>query len=104
MLINQDGLTHAEPDTLTAEGLVLQLQKAEGNDVVLGVKESDAVLRYVTLKAYKFPYIAILWIGTVIMIVGFFISMARRIAANRGGKPKGTPARERTPVSEETVV
>jgi cytochrome c-type biogenesis protein CcmF len=98
MLISKDGATHAEPDTLTAEGLVFRLQKSEGGVAEIGIKESDAVLKYVTLKAYKFPFIAIVWIGTVIMIVGFFISMVRRIRMNRSKKPAGVTKRE--PVEE----
>lgn len=98
MLISKGGAVHAELDTLTAEGLVFQLQKAEGNQAEIGIKESDAVLKYVTLKAYKFPFIAIVWIGTVIMIIGIFISMVRRINMNKSKKTAGVTKRE--PVEE----
>ena len=67
--------THA---LLMAESLVLQLQKTEGNTAQLGVKESNAVLKYVTLKAYKFPFINLVWAGTLIMVIGFFISALHR--------------------------
>jgi cytochrome c-type biogenesis protein CcmF len=83
ILITQGSNRYAQPDTLTAEGLVVQLQNVNGNRAEFGVKESDAVMKYITLKAYKFPYIAIVWIGTVIMILGFLLSMLRRIATNR---------------------
>jgi cytochrome c-type biogenesis protein CcmF len=45
----------------------------------LGVKESDAVMRYITLKAYKFPMINILWVGTIIMFLGFMLSVVYRV-------------------------
>jgi cytochrome c-type biogenesis protein CcmF len=77
ILVNKGGISYVQPDTLTAESVVLQLQKANGNVAELGIKES-VPMQYVTLKAYKFPYIIILWGGTVIMVIGFFISMLYR--------------------------
>jgi cytochrome c-type biogenesis protein CcmF len=72
------------PDSVIAEGLVLQLQKVNAdNSVELGVKESSAVLEYITMKAYKFPYILILWSGVIITAIGIMISMVRRIQLNR---------------------
>jgi cytochrome c-type biogenesis protein CcmF len=77
------------PDTVTAENLVVQLQKVNGpKGVELGIKESDAIMQYVTLKAYKFPFINILWLGTLIMVVGLIMSMVRRIKLNRNGLQK----------------
>jgi cytochrome c-type biogenesis protein CcmF len=74
----------AVPDTIISESLVLQLQKINPDkSVQLGVKESDAVLKYVTLKAYKFPYILFLWLGVGITALGILMSMANRIRLNR---------------------
>jgi cytochrome c-type biogenesis protein CcmF len=50
-----------------------------GKEVKLGLKESNAVMRYITLKAYRFPWINLLWLGTVIMVVGFLLSMWNRM-------------------------
>src|SRR5690606_38970462 len=71
------------PDTVTAESIVLQLNKVDGNKVEIGVKESNSILEYVTLKAYKFPFINLLWGGTIIMVVGLIMSMVRRNKLNR---------------------
>jgi cytochrome c-type biogenesis protein CcmF len=74
----------ALPDTITSEGLVLQLQKVNPDQSIeLGVKESDAVLKFVTLKAYKYPFINLLWFGVIITAIGIIISMLRRIQLNR---------------------
>lgn len=74
----------AIPDTIPSENLVLQLQKVNpDNSIELGVKETSALMKYVTLKAYKFPFIKLLWFGVAITAVGIFISMARRIRLNR---------------------
>ena len=73
----------AVPDTITSESLVVRLQRANPDKTVeLGVKESNSVLEYITLKAYKFPYINILWLGVIIMATGIIISMVRRIRLN----------------------
>lgn len=74
----------AIPDTLMAEGLILQLQKVnEDRSLVIGVKETDAVLKYVTLKAYQYPYIKLLWYGVWVTALGLLISMVYRIQRNR---------------------
>ena len=78
VLINQSGNSFPHPDTLAAESVVWQLQKVDGNSVELGVKESGALTPWVTLKAYKFPFINLVWIGTFIMVIGILISMLYR--------------------------
>jgi cytochrome c-type biogenesis protein CcmF len=71
-------------DTLTAESLVIQLQKVNPDkSMELGVKESSALMKYVTLKAYKYPFINLLWAGILITAIGLLISMAARIRRNR---------------------
>lgn len=77
----------AVPDTLPSEGLILRLEKVNpDNSIELAIKESSAVLEYVTLKAYKFPFINIFWVGIVITAIGILISMVRRIRLNRSEK------------------
>jgi cytochrome c-type biogenesis protein CcmF len=80
----------AVPDTVISQGLVLQLQGVSMADstIQLGVKESDAVLKYVTLKAYKFPYISFLWLGVLITAIGILMSMVHRIRLNRDSARK----------------
>jgi cytochrome c-type biogenesis protein CcmF len=74
----------ALPDTVVSESLIFQLQKVNpDNSIVLGVKESNAVMDYITLKAYKFPFINLLWGGILITAIGITISMVRRIQLNR---------------------
>jgi cytochrome c-type biogenesis protein CcmF len=75
------------PDTLIAESLVLQLQQVNpDNSIKLGIKESNAVMDYITLKAYKFPFIRLLWLGVVVTAIGILMSMVRRIQLNRSSK------------------
>jgi cytochrome c-type biogenesis protein CcmF len=78
ILINKDGMSFPQQDTLTAENLIVQLQKVDGKKVQLGLKESEAIMQYVTLKAYKFPFINLVWLGTILTVIGILISMFHR--------------------------
>ena len=73
-------------DTITAENMIIRLQKVNAdNSVEVGIKESNLLMDYVTLKAYKFPFINVLWLGIVVTAIGIIISMVRRIQLNRRG-------------------
>ncbi|HEY0355860.1 MAG TPA: cytochrome c-type biogenesis CcmF C-terminal domain-containing protein, partial [Flavisolibacter sp.] len=78
-LIKKAGIDYPQPDTLQPENLILQLQKGGDGSIELGMKESDALMEFVTLKAYKFPWINVLWAGTIIMVIGIIISMFKRM-------------------------
>jgi cytochrome c-type biogenesis protein CcmF len=78
VVIEKKGNFFSMMDTVISENLVLTINKAGKDNVELGVKESDSILKYVTLKAYKFPFIRVLWLGIAIMVIGFIVSMRRR--------------------------
>jgi cytochrome c-type biogenesis protein CcmF len=83
-LANAKGEVLALPDTIIAENLVLQFQKINpDNSIELGVKESNAVMKYVTIKAYRYPFILLLWAGVIVTALGILMSMIRRISLNR---------------------
>jgi len=84
-LISKGGSLYPIQDTVTSENLIFQLNKADENAAELGVKESNSIMQYITLKAYKFPFINLLWAGVVIMVAGIIISMVRRVQLNRSG-------------------
>ena len=101
-VINLRGDVYAKPDSLVSESLVLQLQKVEGKKASLGVKESEAVMQYVTLKAYTFPFINLVWLGTLLMVIGFLVSMTWRIQTARKkaiGKGDRIPVEKTEPVA-----
>ncbi len=75
----KDGQPTFKTDTVMQQNLILGLQRAENGTVQLAIKESSSMMRYITLKAYKFPWINLLWLGTVIMVIGFMISMYFRM-------------------------
>jgi cytochrome c-type biogenesis protein CcmF len=74
----KDGSGSVKTDTIMEQNLIFSLER-NGKTVKLGVKESNAVMRYITLKAYRFPWINLLWIGTIVMVAGFLLSMWNRL-------------------------
>jgi len=70
------------PDTVIAQSLIIRFNKladADGGKLELGIKEDKSVQSIITLKVYLFPFINLLWIGIIIMVFGFLISMVQRI-------------------------
>jgi cytochrome c-type biogenesis protein CcmF len=51
----------------------------ENKKVIIGVKESDAITDFVTMKIYEFPFINAVWAGTLLIVAGFMISVVHRI-------------------------
>lgn len=68
-------------DTVVAQSLVLQFNKVIDQDkgiLQMGVKESGAITDLITLKVYEFPMINILWLGVIVMVIGFVMSIIQR--------------------------
>ena len=77
-LYMKDGEGHFANDTVFAQNLALRFDKVEGRKIELGIKESQQMVPFVALKVLEFPQISVLWIGTIIMIIGFVISIVWR--------------------------
>jgi cytochrome c-type biogenesis protein CcmF len=77
-LYMKDGDWHFANDTVFAQDLALQFDKVVGRKIELGIKESSGMVPFVALKVLEFPQIGILWIGVIIMIIGFVISIVWR--------------------------
>ena len=71
-------------DTIASQSLAIAFTGfADTKKIELAIKESSSLQEFLTMKAYKFPFINLLWGGTLLMIIGFFISMVRRISLNK---------------------
>ena len=73
------------PDTVMAQSLVIQFNQVKDQQkglLEMGIKETSGVLDFVTLKAYEFPFINVLWLGIMVMVVGFFMSIYQRLKTN----------------------
>lgn len=80
ILVDSLGISQID-DTVYAQNLFLQFAGVTNDQkkLKIGVKESDKMIDFVTIKAYIFPYINLVWIGLVVMALGLIMSMVRRI-------------------------
>lgn len=70
-------------DSVISQSLEMGFVGADADGVKLAVKESNAILQYITLKAYQFPAINVLWLGIIITVLGFMLAMVNHIKKNR---------------------
>ena len=87
-------VVYAYPDTVMAQSLILNFALKDPAQGLLdiGVRETTSILDFVTLKAYEFPFINILWIGILVMVIGIAMSIVYRIKLLKGkesNKPLG---------------
>jgi cytochrome c-type biogenesis protein CcmF len=67
-------------DTLFSQGLSISLARVvDGEHVEVRVRESSKMVPFIALKILQFPFINLVWAGTVLMIIGFIMSIIRRI-------------------------
>ncbi len=67
-------------DTVFAEGLAVGLSRvADAQRIEISVKDSTKLVPFVALKVLRFPFINLVWLGTILMILGFVMSITRRI-------------------------
>jgi cytochrome c-type biogenesis protein CcmF len=66
-------------DTVSEMDVYARLSKIlpQQNAAEIQIKQTDPKDDYIVLKALLFPYINVLWLGVVVMVVGFLISLFR---------------------------
>jgi cytochrome c-type biogenesis protein CcmF len=67
-------------DTVYAQGLAVRLSRIAGKQLEISVKESSQLSPFVALKILQFPFINLLWLGTILMVTGFIMSIVRRVS------------------------
>ncbi|HQW91804.1 MAG TPA: cytochrome c biogenesis protein CcsA [Ferruginibacter sp.] len=76
--IDEFGLNQVD-DTVYAQNMYVKFAGVTDNRrIKIGIKESDKLIQYVTLKAYVFPYINLVWLGLIIMAMGVIMSAVKR--------------------------
>lgn len=72
-------------DTIRNLALYIRFDKIlpEQKKIQLQVKQSGVVNDYIVMKAYVFPFVNLVWLGTIIMVIGFAISIRKRILQQR---------------------
>ena len=69
-------------DTVVAQNLYLNFSGISGsNKFKINSKQTEKLTDFITLKAYFFPYINLVWLGLVIMSCGFVVSLVSRVKA-----------------------
>jgi cytochrome c-type biogenesis protein CcmF len=67
-------------DTVFAQSVALAFTKVlDNNQLEIKVKESADMVPFVALKVYQFPFIRLVWLGTAVMMIGFVMSILRRL-------------------------
>ncbi|HWB91654.1 MAG TPA: hypothetical protein VG605_07375, partial [Puia sp.] len=75
----KDNQPHYLNDTVFAQDLALRFNMITRDQKFdLGIKESSDMVPFIALKVIEFPQIGLLWLGTIIMIIGFVISILWR--------------------------
>ena len=75
------------PDTIKAQNLILNFNNVVDQTkgvLEIGMKESSSLSNLITLKVYEFPFINVLWIGIILMTLGFMVSTWARVKMLRG--------------------
>ncbi|WP_224014451.1 cytochrome c biogenesis protein CcsA [Ferruginibacter albus] len=76
--IDNESATSFE-DTLYAQNLYVKFAGVTSdNKVKIAVKESEKIIDFVTIKAFYFPYIKLVWLGLLLMVAGFIVSIRQR--------------------------
>jgi cytochrome c-type biogenesis protein CcmF len=79
LLYVKDNMIFRVADTLFAQNLAVQLGSVMNNKKIqLLTKESTDMVPFVSLKVYMFPQINLVWIGVIIMMTGFVMSIINR--------------------------
>ena len=92
LLYVKDNMIFREADTLFAQSLAVELGSVMSNKKIqLLIKESSDLVPFVSLKVYMFPQINLVWIGVIIMMTGFVMSIRNR-RKNLALKPVKAPA------------
>ena len=76
----KDNQVHYSMDTIHSQGLAIGLAQVVDNQRVgIIVKESSRLTPFIALKVLQFPFINLIWAGVILMIIGFVMSIVRRV-------------------------
>ena len=71
-------------DTVITQNIHLNLGGlTEDKKFKIGVKESNKLTDFITVKSYIFPYINLVWLGLILMAVGFSIAFVQRAKVSK---------------------
>lgn len=82
LVILNDGRFYAQSDIVEAAGIKVRFDlRTDGPDVhpVLIYSTTTPQPKYIVMKAIVFPYINLLWLGTIVMLIGFGLATWHRL-------------------------
>lgn len=90
-------------DTIISQGLSVGLARVvDDRHIEVRIRESSKMVPFIALKVLQFPFIKLVWLGTVLMVIGFIMSMLYRLRLLRPvGKEMAT--RKKEAVQEQQV-
>jgi cytochrome c-type biogenesis protein CcmF len=75
------------PDEVPEVGLKFEFevraQEGEEPAAILKISEAPPQPKYIVMKGIKFPYINLLWLGTILMVIGFGVATYNRLELKR---------------------
>jgi cytochrome c-type biogenesis protein CcmF len=80
-MLKKNGGVFDFPTKIEEAGLKLQFSKIIPDKKMVEISVSqqpESAKKYIVMRAIKFPYINFFWAGTIIMVIGFFLSILRR--------------------------
>ncbi len=74
-------------DTVITQNLAVGFSKVlDNHKIEISVRESQNMVPFVALKVYQFPLIRLVWLGALVMMIGFVMSIVRRVKLNQNLK------------------
>lgn len=71
-------------DTVITQNIHLNLGGlTEDKKFKIGIKESNKLTDFITVKSYIFPYINLVWAGLILMACGFAVALVHRARASK---------------------
>ncbi|MCO6495635.1 MAG: cytochrome c biogenesis protein CcsA [Bacteroidetes bacterium] len=87
METNQIEYEDAQSNEAGFLGRLLSIIPSENMELVITTAERKPIFDYIIMKAVKFPWVNLLWSGTIILTIGFSLSIAQRIKEMRKWNP-----------------
>jgi cytochrome c-type biogenesis protein CcmF len=92
MIINLDNNKIEYEDAQSNEagflGRLLSIVPSHNMELVISTAERKPIFDYIIMKAVKFPWVNLLWSGTILLTIGFSLSIAQRIKEMKKWKPE----------------
>ncbi|MGV3504436.1 MAG: heme lyase CcmF/NrfE family subunit [Adhaeribacter sp.] len=87
LFVIKDGMVGRIPDVIEDLGLRLTFMNIDPNTNRFTMGVNTTQKDYVILKAMEKPFINVLWIGTLVMSLGFVMAIVRRVKEHKAAGP-----------------